>query len=94
MNIGQSIREIRKEKGVQQRELADKVGISYNALSQIETGRTYPQQATLTKISVVLEVPISYILFNSVEVSEVEESKRPVLTALKDAIYKLLFNKQ
>lgn len=91
MNIGQSIREIRKEKGIQQKEFAEKVGISYNALSQIETGRTYPQQTTLVKISVVLGVPISYILFNSVEVSEVDEAKRPVLAALKDAIYKLLF---
>lgn len=92
MNIGQSIREIRKSKGLNQKQLSAQCGMSFNALCQIETGRTLPQRETLNKICVVLNVPVSYIYFNSLDEKDVQESKIPVFKALKKAIMELLLN--
>lgn len=92
MNIGQSIREIRKSKGLNQKQLADQCGISFNALSQIELGNTHPQKDTLVKICIVLDVPISYIYFNSLDEKDVKEEKIPVFKALKKAIMELILN--
>ncbi len=93
MNIGQSIREIRKSKGLNQKQLSEQCGISFNALSQIELGNTFPQRATLDKICIILDVPVSYILFNSLDEKDVQEKKIPVFKALKEALKELLFSK-
>ena len=42
MTFGQRLRELRKSKGITQRALADKVGISFTYLSKIETGAMQP----------------------------------------------------
>jgi transcriptional regulator with XRE-family HTH domain len=92
MNIGQSIREIRKSKGLNQKQLSERCGMSFNALCQIETGRTLPQRTTLNKICVILNVPVSYIYFNSLDEKDVQENKIPVFKALKKAIMEFLLN--
>jgi transcriptional regulator with XRE-family HTH domain len=39
MTFGERLRELRKAKGLNQKELADKVGIDFTYLSKLENGR-------------------------------------------------------
>lgn len=52
------IKEIRKEKGVTQKELAEKIGISYNYLSNLENNKFEIKLGLLLKISNVLNLDI------------------------------------
>lgn len=49
MNIGHKIKELRKERGITQEQLANNIGISFQAISKWETGITLPD-ITLTPI--------------------------------------------
>lgn len=90
MNIGTAIKSIRKEKGLGQKELADKCGLSINALSQIETNSSFPHKATIEKIASSLEVPVSYLLFFSISEEDVPEDKRNVFNTLNTALKNIL----
>lgn len=57
--VGQRIREIRKERNLTQRELAERVGINFTYLSRVENDRLEddqtPREETLQKIAGALE---------------------------------------
>ncbi len=56
MTFGQRLREIRKAKGMTQRELADKVGVSFTYLSKIENGAMQPPRGkTITDLATALD---------------------------------------
>ncbi|HWD88725.1 MAG TPA: helix-turn-helix transcriptional regulator [Mucilaginibacter sp.] len=92
MNIGSAIKLIRKEKGFSQKELAEKCEISVNALSQIEINATFPQKGTISRICEVLGIPVSYLLFFSLNEEDVPEDKRKAFNALNLAIKGLLLS--
>nr|WP_285842824.1 helix-turn-helix transcriptional regulator [Metabacillus litoralis] len=52
------IGEIRKNKGLLQKFVADKCNISQQMLSEYEKGKTYPKAPILFRISDVLEVKV------------------------------------
>lgn len=60
--IGSFIREIRKEKGLTQEQLAEKVGVSQRSVSRWETGKTLPDYSLLPVICEVLQVNIAELL--------------------------------
>lgn len=76
MNIGETIKELRKKKGISQTELAALCNITQTSLSQIEVGKKSPHESTLTKISKVLGVPVMYIYFLSFDENDVPEDKQ------------------
>ena len=59
MNTGERIRYWRKEKGLTQQELADRLGCSAANISQYEAGKRNAKIDTLYKISEALNVPYS-----------------------------------
>ena len=59
MDVGVRLRELRLERGLSMRSLARLSGLSTNALSMIERGKTSPSVSTLYKLSEALEVPIT-----------------------------------
>lgn len=59
MDVGSRLRELRQERGLSMRSLARLSGLSTNALSMIERGKTSPSVSTLYKLSEALEVPIT-----------------------------------
>jgi transcriptional regulator with XRE-family HTH domain len=59
IDVGGRLRQLRQERGKSMRALARASGLSTNALSMIERGRTSPSVSTLYKISDALEVPIT-----------------------------------
>ena len=76
MKIGEAIREIRKEKGLSQQELANLSNISQTYLSQLEVGdRFRPTLDILLKISKALEVPLPILTFLTLDDSDITKSK-------------------
>ncbi len=57
--LGQRIKALRRERELQQRQLAEKAGITPSMVSQIESGRLTPSLHTLGKIAAALGVPIA-----------------------------------
>ena len=56
------IQEIRKGKGIKQKELADKLGIAENTLSQYETGSREPDIETTKRIANELGVSVDELV--------------------------------
>ncbi len=51
MNLGRKLRVMRVERGLTLREAGQLVGVAYNQLSLLETGRHKPHDLTLAKIA-------------------------------------------
>jgi transcriptional regulator with XRE-family HTH domain len=63
--LGQRIKALRTERQLQQRQLAEKAGLTPSMLSQIESGRLTPSLHTLGKLAGALGMPMA-ALFESV----------------------------
>lgn len=59
VNVASSLRELREARGISMRTLATKSGLSANALSMIERGKTSPSVSTLYKLADALGVSIT-----------------------------------
>jgi transcriptional regulator with XRE-family HTH domain len=58
-SLGARIKGLRAERGLQQRQLAEKAGMTPSTVSQIEAGRLTPSLPTLGKLAAALGVPIA-----------------------------------
>ena len=71
-NLGNRLRELRRQQGLSLRSLAEKSGLSANTLSLIENGKTSPSVATLQQIALALNVTITAFF-------EVNTRREPVI---------------
>lgn len=62
-DIGTRIRAARRDHGLTQDELADKVGVSRSAVAQWETGRTGQLTGNLSRIAGALDVNVEYLMY-------------------------------
>lgn len=62
LKIGSLIRQLRIEKGLTQRQLADKMNISDKAVSKWERGLGLPDTSLLNELSQILEISLTSIL--------------------------------
>ncbi len=69
MSLGKKIQELRKAKGVTQNELAEKLFVSYQAVSQWENGNTNPDISILPNIAKVFNVSIDELFGESRKLS-------------------------
>ena len=61
-NIGKYIKKLRKENNLSQEKLADKLGVTYQAVSKWERGLNLPDMTTLKEISNLFNVNIDDII--------------------------------
>ncbi len=59
VNVGESLRRLRESRNISMRALAKTSGLSANALSMIERGKSSPSVSTLYKLADALEVPVT-----------------------------------
>jgi transcriptional regulator with XRE-family HTH domain len=59
VNVGGRLRELRESRGISMRTLATRSGLSANALSMIERGKTSPSVSTLYKLADALGISIT-----------------------------------
>lgn len=83
MNTGDAIKNLRKKKGISQKELAQKCGLSANTLCSIENSESFPSRESIDKICKALDIPVSYLMFFSVTEEDVPAEKRIAFNALK-----------
>lgn len=57
--FGQTLRELRKEKGLSQEELAHESGLDRTFISLLERGKRQPSLGTIISIAIVLELKAS-----------------------------------
>lgn len=62
MSIGQTIKELRKEKNLSQTELASLLFTSQDTISFWERGKSYPDVLSLIKMTEIFGVSSDYIL--------------------------------
>jgi len=73
--LGARIRTLRKERELQQRQLAEKAELTPSMVSQIESGRLTPSLHTLGKVAAALGVPIA-ALFDGQAAGSILVSRR------------------
>ena len=89
MNIGEAIKEMRTDRGLSQKELAEMSGISQNALCNIEKGYSFPSNDTIKAICDAMDIPVSWLLFSSITEEDVPEEKREIFNILREPMMKL-----
>ncbi|MBD5132688.1 MAG: helix-turn-helix transcriptional regulator [Clostridiales bacterium] len=60
MNCGEKIAQLRKKNNMTQAQLGDELSVTYQAVSKWERGESLPDFDTISRISKLFQVPISY----------------------------------
>ncbi len=76
MNISSQIRNHRKRIGLSQEELAEKIYVSRQTISNWETGRSYPDVHNLLLLSALYEISIDELIKGDVEIMKEKISSR------------------
>ena len=84
MTLGERLVIIRKEKGYSQEKLSAISGVSKKTIGRWERGETMPAIADIASLSKVLEVPLGYLLGETV-VNETISKQEEVAIAQEDA---------
>lgn len=74
MSFANNLQSIRKEKQLSQEELAEKIGVSRQAVSKWEQGSGYPETETLLILSQKLNVSLDYLMLGETGYTKGEES--------------------
>ena len=64
MNLGKNIYNLRKNKGFSQEQLADKINVTRQTISNWELGETYPNPEQLKLLSKLLDISIDDLIEN------------------------------
>lgn len=75
MELSQKLKMLRKEKGLSQLELSEKLHVSRQAVSGWEVGDTRPSTENLQGLSKLYEVPLEYLLNDNLE--QTNQTERP-----------------
>lgn len=73
MTVGERIKKIRLEKGMTQKEVAEKCGINDANIRKYESGRQNPKLDTIEKIATALEVSPSELLDWNREIDDLDK---------------------
>ncbi|XMB67234.1 helix-turn-helix transcriptional regulator [Mycoplasmatota bacterium zrk1] len=65
--IGDAVLKVRKERGLSQTDMASDLGVSRQAISNWERGKTYPDVETLNQIAVLYDVSIDTLMDGKVQ---------------------------
>jgi transcriptional regulator with XRE-family HTH domain len=90
MNIGTTIKELRQQQGIKQKNLAERCNITPSYLSQIEKNQKEPTLSVLKSISEVLDTSLTMMFFLA---TNNQEGQRDFLDELiKRATAKTIFS--
>lgn len=90
MNLGNIIKNIRKQRGQTQSEFALSCGITQTYLSQIESNLKEPNLSTLKSISENLAVPLPILFFLSMTEDDVQPGKREAFQIVSPSVKSLV----
>ena len=90
VEFGSKLRQLRKEKGLTQMQLASMIGVKNSVISFYEMGDRVPSPEVIKKLAVSLHVSSDYLLGieknESIDVSGLEEHDKALIRALVDTL--------
>lgn len=81
--FGMMVSSLRKEKGMTQLELADKMGVTDKAVSKWERDLSYPDINSIGKLAEILGVSVDELMQNKTNIKENESNNDIVETVFK-----------
>ena len=75
-----------------QKELAQRIGMSANALCAIELNRSFPSKETIVKVCRALGVPVGYLLFFALTEEDIPQDKRELFRILREDLCDVLLS--
>ena len=85
MNLSENLKRIRKESNLSQEQLADKLGVSRQAVSKWESNQAYPEMDKVLQICKMFNLNIDELLNQNLrEVNETKQSKNNVNKLIDD----------
>lgn len=90
MNLGQTIKSIRKQRDYTQEELATACMITQTYLSQIENNLKDPNLSVLKTIAEKLSLPLPILFFLSLNEEDVEPSKIEIFRQLDPLVKQVI----
>jgi transcriptional regulator with XRE-family HTH domain len=90
MDLGNAIKQLRKQKNYNQKQFCKIVGITHNYLSLIESSKREPSIKVLKKIADELETPFAVLFWFTLDSTDVEPRKLEMFELLKPSIDKLI----
>ena len=72
MNFSEKLKEIRKKEGISQEQLAEKIGVTRQAITKWETGKGLPDVENMVIIAEIFKTTIDELLMNSVSKETLE----------------------
>ena len=90
MEFNEKLQELRKQRGLTQEELAEKLYVSRTAISKWESGRGYPNIDSLKAIAKFFSVTVDELLSTDEILTIAEEDNKRKETHFRDLMYGLL----
>jgi len=90
MDLGNTIKSIRKQKGLKQNEFAKLCNITQAYLSQLENNLKEPTLSTLKVISSNLDTPLPILFFLSLDNNDIEPNKEKAFEMIAPSIKSLI----
>lgn len=90
MRIGETIKEIRKYKGITQTEICEATGMTQAQLSLTERGMNIPRQQTLNKILDYIQVTEAELLLMCINKDDVSPEHKALFTSLRDSLFMII----
>ena len=84
--VSNSIRKLREERGMTQDELAEKLNVTRQAVSNWETGKTQPDIETLTRLAEIFDVSVERIIYGSERKERIVQVSRNVQIGPKEGL--------
>ena len=86
MDIGNTIKKIRIQKGFKQNEFAEKCELTQAYLSKIESNQKEPALSVLKTIAGALETPLPVLFFHSLTMEDIDPKKRDAFQIILPSI--------
>jgi len=95
MSFGENLKNVRKQRGITQEELAETLGVSRQAISKWESDNGYPETEKLLLLSKKLNISLDYLMNDASEIQEKEAAEeKTVVIAPSGKIAITTYDKQ
>ena len=84
IKVGAFLKDLRKEKGITQEQLAEKLGVSGRTISRWETGNNMPDISLLVEIAEYFDVSIPEIIKGERKSEDMKEEAKEVAETMSD----------
>jgi XRE family transcriptional regulator, regulator of sulfur utilization len=91
MDLGTTIKNLRRQRGQTQTEFASLCGITQTYLSQIEKNKKEPNLSVLEKISSELNIPMPILFFVALDEEDIPSKKREAFMIMAPAIKAFIY---